>query len=425
MSKKFFDIIPPKIPSSSFSFERKDEEKPQLSVEGEVLKKSFERKKSGKFKKIIGSFSLFLLFIFLLLHFVFSKVEIEIWPQTETLNFEEKVVVDTKTNQLDLNNKIIPGKIFEDSKTISQQFSSTGKTTKELSSQGIIRVYNNYHLSQTLIKNTRFQPPLEKVVYFCSKKTVVIPPKSELDVEVIACLPGGKPAVGEEYNIGPSTFSIPGLAGLPQYYSIYGKSFSPMSGGFKGEVLTVSEEDLEKAKKILLEKLEKETKELLKSRFSEEFILLEEGLLKEVIDATSSLPAGAEAEFFNFSLKIGIKIIIFEKAHLNNFVTEFIKLNIQENDKKIQPESLKTDYFFETVDMDSGKMFLNLKISARIYPDIDKNSFKKGISNKSLDEVRLLLKNQPQINRSQVKVFPFWLKKIPDKLEKIKVNLNL
>ncbi len=38
MSKKFFDIIPPKIPSSSFSFERKDEEKPQLSVEGEVLK---------------------------------------------------------------------------------------------------------------------------------------------------------------------------------------------------------------------------------------------------------------------------------------------------------------------------------------------------------------------------------------------------
>lgn len=424
MSKKIFDIIPPTPPVTS-PFLQKKGEKPRPLPAKKVPEIVFKRKKGQGLRKVLTGIFLFLIFVFLLLHFVFSKVELEIWPETETLNFEERVLIDVKINQSDFSKKTIPGKLFEEQRNVSQQFSSSGKTLKEESSQGIIRVYNNYHLSQVLVKNTRFQPPLEKVLYFCSMSSVVIPAKSELDVEVNSCLPGGKKAAGEEYNIGPSTFSVPGLSGLPQYYSIYGKSFLPMSGGFKGEVSMVSEEDLDSAKKTLLEKLKKETREHLKSKFSEEFILLDEGLSQEIIEAVSSVSAGAEAESFNFNLKIQSKAILFSITDLENFAKEFINLNAQRTNKKIQLESLKIDYSPESIDVGSGKIFLNLKISVKIYSDIDETSLKKGLSGKSLNEIQLLLKSQPQIIQSQVKAFPFWLRKVPANTEKITVRLNL
>jgi len=443
--KKLIDIFPPeklvkedKSSSSPFAAARVKKYY-DFPVEGKIEKEKEitgnERKKKGRLKKSLFFVFPFLVAGFLFLHFVSAKVNIEIWPKTENLNLEEGLTVDVKGGQLDLVSKVIPGKIFETEKSASQQFNSAGKALKENNAQGIVRVYNNYSLSQTLVANTRFQPPLEKVLYFRTTRKVVIPSKSYVDVEVIADRPG------EEYNIEPTTFSTPGLVGLPQYYSVYGKSFSQMTGGFKGQVSQVKQEDLDAAKKSLLEKIKKETRDSLIKESSKEYIFLDEGMSRVVLEASSSVPAGTEAESFNFNLRIKINAIGFEKSNLDDFVKELIKSKIQNTDKEVkedksssspftaarvlEEQSLKIDYSVKEADLQSGKIILNLKISAKVYSDINEKTLKKALFGKSVKESRLLLESQPAITKTKLNVFPLWLKIIPENEDKIKIKLNI
>ncbi len=377
------------------------------------------KKKWKNLKKGAISTSLFLVTLLIFFHFFLAKTEIKIWPKTEIINLDEKVTADAKANQISSREKVIPGEIFEEQRSASQQFPTSGKALKETNAQGIIRVYNNYDLPQPLVANTRFQPPLEKVLYFRAVKSVVIPAKSYLDVEVKADRPG------EDYNIAPSTFSIPGLAGLPQYYSVYGKSASAMTGGFKGEAPKLTEKDLQDAEKILMEKIENEIKSYLNSKTSDDFVILDGGIFQETVEASSSVQVGEQVESFNFNLKVKSKTISFKKSDLESLVKEIVNSKLQDANKKIQPEHLKIDYSLESADKNSGKIVLNLKISAKIYSDIDLISLKRNLFGKPIEETRVLLENQPQIDKVQIKVFPFWLKKNPGKDEKIQIKLNL
>jgi len=98
----------------------------------------------------------------------------------------------------------------------------------EYKATGIITIYNTYSSSpQTLVKTTRFVSEGGKL--FRTTKTIVVPGADassgkivpgSTTVEVIASEPGN------EYNIGPSTFSIPGFKGTPKYLAFYGESFS-------------------------------------------------------------------------------------------------------------------------------------------------------------------------------------------------------
>jgi len=404
--KKFFDIISPKPPPT---FPEKDFLPPPS-----LLPK----------KKWWGMGLAILILAGFFGYFIFSKVEIEIWPETAILNFQEEVEVNPKVSQLDSEKKLIPGEFFEAEKEITQEFPSSGKTLKEEKSQGTIRVFNNYHLSQALVANTRFQPPLEKVLYFKTTKRIVIPAKSYLDIEVIA------DRTGEEYNIGPSTFSIPGLAGFPQYYSIYGKSFSAMIGGFKGEISRITEKDLDRAKNILVEKLFDETKTSLKNKIPADFILLEKAIIQEIIEALSPVRAGELLSSFNFKVRVKSKGLVFKKSDIDRFVKEFIYSQVGPA-KKIEEKSQKVNYSQKSLNLplvqpeEAGRIILSLEFSAKVYSDINFPELKKGLRGKSEIEVKTFLENQPQISKIQVKFWPFWINKIPEDIEKIRIRLNI
>ena len=413
MVKKILDIIPPK------SFKERTEVESEERSEKEEKWAEEKPKKRLIFAKILIPVLVFLISLFILFQFVLAKVEITIFPETENLDFEEKISIDTKINQLDSKNKIITGITLEAENTASQKFSASGKSLKEEKARGKLLIYNNYHLGQVLVQNTRFQPPQDRVLYFRSTKKVIVPAKSSVDVEVMA------DRSGPDYNIGPATFSIPGLAGLPQYYSIYAKSSLAMTGGFSGEVRQVTQQDLNEAEINMTEKLKKESEKSLKSKISGDFILLTESISQEIIEATSTLSAGKEGDSFDFKVKIKTKAISFEKSDLDKLVQEFIYSKITGTNKKIQTESLKINYSPESIKKEEGKIILNLRISAKNYSDIDLSALKKDILGKSLTVTKNFLENKAQITKVNLKVFPFWLKSIPREEKRIKANLKV
>ncbi|MCH8741470.1 hypothetical protein IH779_01075 [Patescibacteria group bacterium] len=421
-NQKFFDIIPPKKYQKEVLAK-----KPRVSYK-EKSQQTYEIAPSGRFP-VKKSFLFILLLVFLggiSLHFIFQKTVIVIWPVTQETVFETSFKVSSKIDLPDIASKTLPGKIFSSEKVVFQQFQSSGKGLEEAKSEGVIRVYNTYSTySQTLIIHTRFVSAEGKL--FRSIKKVTIPGgKYEkgklqpgfLDIEVVAA------EAGKEYNIGPSTFSIPGFAGTVRYTAFYGKSFQQMKGGLKGEVLQVTQQDLDAAVKVLKGKIERETENMFKNTISEEFIFIDEAFQKKERSLIFSAKAGETKESFTVEIGILFNALVFKKQDLEDIIKEFIMSEIPQ-DMALKPDSLTINYEPLLVDVEEGRMTLNSDFSATIYSRIDTDLLKKEIAGKSLRESKMNLDGNPNIVRAEVQLFPLWLTRIPKDLQKIYIKLNL
>ena len=417
MPKKIIDILPP------------EEKKKEEVVKEEVLEKEKPEFKVKitfpKFplKKGLVLLPLFVLIFLFFLSFKFSKAEIKIWPEVETRNFRAKITVDKEANNPDFKNNLLPGKIFEAEKTVSEEFPASGRVLKK--AEGIIRLYNNFTTqSENWLAGTRFVSSDGKL--FKSKDKIAVPgaqikngkiAPSFVDVPVIAA------EGGADYNIGPSKFSIVAFRGTPRYTKFYGESSGTMAGG--GEVPQVKKEDLENAEKILTEKAKIESEKALEAKIPTEFLFSKEIFETKILEKFSLAQIGAETEKFNFQVRANCTTISFLREDINNFAKEYILSQIPE-DKKLFKESLKTEYSPEKpFSFESGKTTLSLTFSAKIYSEIDLDSLRKGLVGRSLAETKTFLENQPDILRTEVRFFPFWIKNVPKSLEKIEIKYPL
>lgn len=147
---------------------------------------------------------------------------------------------------------------------ISGVYPATGKVpaqgaaTSAVAATGTIKVVNNSGKPLTLIEKTRFQTADGKVFRMKQRVNVAV---GETPVEVYADVPG---AAG---NIGPTSFTVPGLQGNATLYAqITGRSDEAMRGGSDartGEdtVTAVDSADVVKAKQDLAVQLAAEAEE--------------------------------------------------------------------------------------------------------------------------------------------------------------------
>lgn len=425
LNKKIFDILPPeqkekKITKESFfSKQHRQLKTPKIRLPGFRIPSFLRSKKILIFALLILIITGFFYF------FTLAKAEIKIWPEIERLIFETEIIINEKVEELDVLAKIIPGKSFEIEESISQKFSSSGKTLVERKAEGIIRVYNTFSTStQVLVAKTRFVSADGKL--FRTLNRIVVPGgryergkfiPGYMDVKVRANQPG------EEYNIGPTTFSIPGFVGTPRFIAFYGKSYEPMVYGKSREVVYVSQGDLDEAEAILNKRIKEICFAVLKKEIAPKFDFLEEAIKIEILESFSEVESGAEIEEFNFQIRAKCRVLAFEKKNIENFALDFIIAEIIE-DKALVQKSLEINYSFEKTDFKTGKVFLSLSLVGDIYSAVDQIFLQKELAGKSLTEAYLLLENLPQTNKVYIRLWPFWLNNLPKDLNKINIELK-
>ena len=365
----------------------------------------------------------------LLSYLTLSKAEIGLWPKTELLTVNTKLTVDEEATSPNISVAVIPGEIFEREKTVSSVFTTSGEISKAEKAEGTVRVYNAYSASaQVLVATTRFVSADGKLFRMPVRATIpgghyeggrLIP--GEIDIKVVADEPGS------EYNIGPSTFSIPGFAGTDRYTKFYAKSFQPMEGGYIEKVPKVQKADLEKAEEILIKRAKEEAKTLLENELggeeiSSKYYFLKDGQRVEILESFSLAKIGEELESFNYQVKAKVKTLLFLKEDMESFAKEAIISKLPD-DMELHEESVAVKYYAETVNLDSGKVVLSLDVSAKIYPGIDYFYLKESLKGKSFLVTKLFLEGQPQLTRVSVKFWPFWVKEVPQDSGKIEFNL--
>ena len=420
-TNQFLDIIPP---GGTKSPVLKVEEKP--------------KHKPSFFKKGLFVFTLAFISLNLLCHFVFCRAEINIRPDRESLNFTEKITIDAAYEQIDLEERIIPARYFEETSEIQQKFASSEVFTKNEKAGGIIKVYNEYDPPRTLnlIAGTRFLSS-DSEKYFTSLEKIHLPAAKIQDGKVVPQWAETEIVAmeaGEDYNIGPTKFSIPGLVGTSFYYSTWGESSDKMSGGAIVGMKRVSEKDLKNAEEVLSTRLLAEADDNLRNKISSEFILLDNALKREIVNISSLAPVGAEVESFSSEATAEATALVFKKADLEQFAREFILSQAKDPDdqnavltgkKEFLKGSLVMNYEIESMDLEAGKIVLILNFSGKVYPEIDKEILKQAFSEKSVLEIKTFLENQPEITRSTVRLWPFWLNKAPENIEKINIELDI
>jgi len=440
--RKMFDIIPPESKEEEDYFtpekleeeieeipaveptEEAPEEFEDLGEEERVFPKDIFTPKSPINKKkifIIGGI-ICLLIIGFVVYFSLSRAEVVLHPKTETMEFQTTLNIDKNIAFIDLDNNKIPGQVFQVEKEKEKELPATQEKELREKARGTITVYNQYSsASQTLVKATRFVSEQGKL--FRTTETITVPGAkieegeiipSSVDVEVVAAEPG------EEYNIGPTSFTIPGFKGTAKYTGFYGRSNKPMTGGAVGRVKIVSAEDIQGAKDILIAELEEEAKNELEKRVPSELKILKETTAVEVVESSSNVEAEQPAEKFTVKVKVAAKVLGFSENDAISLVNDNLKSKISE-DKTLIPDTIKINYNLADINLEKGIATLNCEIKEDVAWKISVDETRHELAGKKETEVRQYLASQPEIESAKVIFWPFWVKKIPSNEEKIKV----
>lgn len=410
MPKKLIDIYPPKK-FDDLAFE-----------ESESLASEPSRGGPPVIKLKMLWFVLPLLVVpFLVMHFFFARASITVWPQITELHVEEQILAQVGQEGVDLEQKIIPARLFEQEQEATKSFPATGSDEREEAATGVIRIFNENASAQTLVVNSRFVAEDGKL--FRSTEAVSVPAArggqaGSADVKVKGAEPG------PEYNIGPSNFSLPGLAGSALYTTVYGKSSAQMTGGAIGQTAVVTQADIDKAREQLLEELEVEAKKSLLSRIPPNYLVLESAIETELLEDNTLVQEGAALEEFTYTASIKISGLAFSSGHGMDLGRDLFNDYLQDT-QQVKEETLKISYTTEASNIESGRMVLNMDISAEQYSRVDLIGLENRFRGASQGQFQAILGEFPSLEKAEFSLWPFWLQGLPRDRSRMDIDLSI
>lgn len=354
---------------------------------------------------VIGGFFLFGASVYLVL----PKADINISIKKIPLKAQIPVAVSKNINSLNLASGIIPGQYFSLDKTGSKIVEGSLKIG------GVIEIYNAYSAApQKLIANTRFETKDGKT--FRIQSPVIVPGAkisgaklipSSIKTNVVA------EAMGDEYLIGPSYFTIPGFKGTPKYAGFYALSVESMA---TTESALISKEELEKNKNELRDKLAQELK-------SDLLITLKDSDLR-LIDGASAI----KIDYFkvggkSLSMKITWQALLFKEKDLRTMIGYFISnhqpdlKNFTFEDNIEYPKASRSDFI-------KGELFFTFNIDKNDALPADIETLKKELAGRDEIGMRTVISDKIYINSAAIFLWPFWVKKAPNNLNKINITID-
>jgi hypothetical protein len=354
------------------------------------------------YKRIAFTFiGLTLVLLGVVLAATFSRAVVTITAKPVAVRAEIKVAVDASTATAET----VPGLIVatDVSGETTGLPASTGAVVNGKAT-GTVLLVNKRATSQTLVATTRLLSPDN--VLFRLKKTVVIPGNGELnDVKVYA------DQVGAASEIGPSTFSIPGLPANLQKL-VYAFSEKPMTGGITN-VSAVSQTDIDKAVSDLTNELvTKATADLASQAAGKNFtgsaIFVNE-------DARSvSAKVGDTVDSFDVLLKLTVTGVYYDKEKLQNLGLAALLANVP-SDMELGTNDVNTaEVTVQNASATTGTATLDAVFSGQAVitpssPVLDKSR----LIGLDAATIKAYLQSFDSVADVQVAFSPFWVSHAP------------
>ena len=362
-----------------------------------------------------------------------SKLFLSLRLKQEPLELHEDVELNTAQTVVSEAERTAPAMFVEDSREKSQSFKATGVAFEDRKAQGIIKIYNNSNPPSTLTlrEGTRFLSSGGGKIFKAVEKVALSAPTkqgSKITPSVVQVKVMGQD-VGEDYNIGPSKFSVPGLAGTPLYYVVWGESEEPMIGGSRKEVAKISAVDTENARNEIYKTLKDLTVAAIRGKAPAGYTVDERVLIEDNFDFSCVEPIIAttsDAKDLNFTCsgKLSLKALIFKMDDLKALALSLFSERKPAN-KDLRPESLQISLVPKGAVTQSGHLVVSLAAGAKTYEPLNQDVLLSQILGKDKARIeRFIADGFPQIDRADLKFWPFWIKKAPSQADRIKIRLT-
>lgn len=358
-------------------------------------------------------------------YFILPTTEIFVSPKKEKISFDLLLVGSKDISEPDRDKNKISLREIGVEKTKSREFLATGEKELNTRASGFITIYNEFSSQpQPLVVRTRFESPDGKV--FRITEGVTVPGAKIEDGEIIAStikvnVVADQP--GADYNISQTDFTIPGFKGTSKFVGFYGKSEESMEGGIIGKARVVLSEDIEKAEEILVEELKEEIKSAFEEQIPSDLVIIEESLKEEIIKVSSSADQGEPADKFTVEVEAKVYTLLFNEEELREMV-DFNLISMISEDKTPISQSQKISWSELEVDWDKGEVNFPLHIEEDLAWKVDVQVLKNSLAGQTELDVRQYLLAQSEIESAKVSFWPFWVKRVPLHIEKIKVVVD-
>jgi hypothetical protein len=358
---------------------------------------------------------IFLLFGVTLL---FGQAKITIQPKIENINLDENMTAErgTGTEALEFDLVFISG---EETDTL------LGKTEENVSlkARGTVLLYNSFSSApQTLDIDTRLEGSNGKM-YKTDKRVIVPGMKDGVPGSVEVGIYANE--AGEAYNSTPLDFKIFGFKNGPKYEKFYGRSKGGLEGGFVGKMTTVSEEEKNAAITRLRASLKTKLLQKVVGQIPPGFILFDNAV-KLVIEQETVEKTGEEGKV-PVTVKGSLYGFLFEETELTKSIVSKSVKDYDEKEDVYIPNIKNFVFTLTTPDIsfkDIKTIAFNLKGSGDVVSRIDADQVRSDTLGAKKKEFQTILTSYENIDTASVVIRPFWKSSFPEKMNKIKVDVE-
>jgi len=397
------------------------------------LLEKFKGLNKKKFLKISLFIFLPLLLLSVLGFFLYNQfgtfVKVKIFVESKPVEVESVLVGDEGIEELDFESLKIPIKKEEETKSLSDTITATGKAYKGEKATGKIVIYYNgtcgeetpkisLSAGQDLIANSKTYKLVSAVEFECVQVSVS-------DVSIIA------ENIGEEYNLtSGQSFAI---VGQPE--TLFAKNTVEIKGGTKEEYTVLSQLDIDNAVEALSTTAIEEVKSALRET-SSGWEIIEDTILSEVDKSSikTDKKVGEEATSVNLDLTIKGTATYYQTKGLAEKLTTLLREkaeeeNLFESEKDLELV-LGDEINKEITIEESTKDLVKIKIvaSANIKPKIDKDQLTDELKGMSWEEGREYVDSLKYAQREAEVTFnpmnyPAFLKRFPERRGGILISI--
>lgn len=333
-----------------------------------------------------------------------------------------KVAVSPVMNQASIQTELLatagqgelPFQVVTVEKTANASVPAESTVTAADPASGKITITNRQTAAQALIKNTRFETPDGLV--FRIRDSVSIPAGGSITVTVYA------DEAGDRYNIGATTFTVPGLKGSAAYTQVTAKSDAAMTGGFSGTRPSVGQATKDKQYAEIQSKLSGELTKELTAKIPEGYVLVPGA---SVTTYTPQTDAAGASGTVTLSETGTIRAVVFPAGALARAIALKSLGSYTGQDVTLADVSGLTLTPAEVnVAPDAAEYRFTLSGSTTIIWVVDPIKVAGAVAGKTRGEAEIGLKSFPEVDRATLVLRPFWTSRFPADPEKIKVTVG-
>lgn len=360
-----------------------------------------------------------------LANWYFTRAKVTLFVKGAQVNASFNFTADPSLQQSDINGGTLAATQLSIERNASASVQATGTKDQGTKASGNVTVYNSYDSTDhPLVAGTRFVAADGKV--FRSTASVTVPGGSLSGGQVVA----GKVTVsvqadqnGDQYNIGPTRLSIPGLP-AGQQAGIYGQG-EQMQGGTSKTVKVITQGDIDKAKQAALDKDKAEAQEDLRKKAGKNQVVLEPSLQQSAKRVDANPDVGAEAASGTLNVNIEYTQLSVRQSELSDLT----RVQEQEQigtDKEIYDDG-SDSLQLKLVGKPEASGAQKFQASATAFAGtrIDKNSLTEQIKGKKYGEAVDIASRQTDVEKAEIKITPGWATSMPNIIKHISIEVKV